>query len=354
MKPKSKPFAIKMVLSVFSLFLLLFLSQNAFAANTIEGTIYDKQRNPLPDIDVELLDEYYRMIQRARTDSTGRYSFGGLGNATYTVRVLAFRYDYQDQDMMVEAISQGITSNQSTTGSSSISQGTGYFRQDFYLMPKKGGLRDAELGVVFAQEVPKEAETAYKKGVDYLSKKKTVEGLAALMEAVQKYDKYYDAITRLGREFFINKKYVESFQYYRQAVEINPKSAASWYYMGMALNKLGKDYNKSALTALKQASTLAPSSQVVFYMLGKVEREEGKLLEAEDHLLKAKKLSPEKVAEIHDELYHLYADDLKKYNLAADELELFLKATKLNEEDQKKVKKTIADLREKAKTQASN
>jgi tetratricopeptide (TPR) repeat protein len=252
--------------------------------------------------------------------------------------------------MMVEAISQGISISGNSSGSS---QGTGYFRQDFYLVPKRGGLREAELGVVFAQEIPKEAEAAYKRGIDELTKKKTTEGMSSLLDAIRKYDKYYAAYFRLGQEFYVNKKYVESVQYFLQAVKINPKSATSFYYIGMGLNKLGKEYNKSAITSLKQALALAPNSEVVLYMLGKIEREDGKYVEAEQHLLQAKKISPVKVAEIHNELYLLYSDNLKKYNEAADELELFLKATKLSEEDQKKVKKSIADLREKAKTQAS-
>jgi tetratricopeptide (TPR) repeat protein len=348
MKPIYTPFALKMVFSISFLFLLLFLSQNIFAASTIQGIVYDKQRNTLPDIDVELLDDYYRMIQRTRTDSSGRYQFNGLSDGRYTIRVMAFRYDYQDQEIPLEIQTQ-------TGASGSIqSGGVGFFPQDFVLLPKKGGLKEAELAVVFVQEIPKEAETAYKKGLDLLDKKKTTEGVTSLMEAVQKYPSYYAALFRLGQEFYINKKYVESVQFFLQAVKINPKSATSFYYIGMGLNKLGKDYNKSALTALKQASGLAPASVGVLYMLGKVEREEGKFTDAEDHLLQAKKLSTAKVAEIHNELYHLYADDLKKYNLAADELELFMKAAKLNEEDQKKVKKSIADLREKAKTQASN
>jgi tetratricopeptide (TPR) repeat protein len=351
MEPKSSPFAIKMVVSISFLFLLLFLSQSVFAASTIQGIVYDKQRNTLPDIDVELLNDYYQMIQRARTDSSGRYIFNGVGDGRYTVRVLAFRYDYLDQEIPVEINTQSISAS---PNGSKVTEGTGFFPQDFYLIPKKGGLKDAELGVIFAQEIPKDAEAAYKKGVDSLAKKKTTEGYASLMEAVQKFPTYYAAIFRLGQELYINKKYVESVQYFLQAVKINPKSATSFYYIGMGLNKLGKDYNKSAITSLKQAATLAPASVVVLYMLGKVEREEGKFTEAEDHLLQAKKFSVVKVAEIHNELYHLYSDDLKKYNLAADELELFLKAAKLSDEDEKKVKKSIADLREKAKTQASN
>jgi len=354
MNPANKPFAMKMVFSVSFLFLMLFLSQSIFAASTIQGYVYDKQRNALPDIDVELLNDYYQSIQRARTDASGKYSFNGLGDGRYTVRVLAFRYDYQDQEAPVEINTQGIVPSQSTTGGSGITSGTGFFPQDFYLLPKKGGLKDAELGVVFAQEVPKDAEAAYKKAVDNLKKKNTTEGIMGLADAVQKFPEYYVALHRLGQELYVNKKYVESVQYFLQAAKVNPKSATSFYYIGLGLNKLGKEYNKSALAALNEAVTLAPASVVVLYMIGKIEREEGKLAESEKHLLQAKKLSVEKVAEIHYELYLLYANDLKKYSQAADELELFSKAAKRSEDDQKKVKKSIADLREKAKTQASN
>lgn len=348
MRPTDKPFAMKMVLS-FSFLLLLFLSQNISAASTIQGFIYDKQRNTLPDIDVELLDDYYRMVQRTRSDSGGRYQFDGLSDGRYTVRVLAFRYDYMDQEIPVEVTTQNFVSANGTK-----SGGIGFFPQDFQLLPKKGGLKDAELGVVFAQDVPKEAETAYKKGIDFLAKKKTTEGMSSLMEAIQKYDMYYAAYFRLGQEYFANKKYIEAFQFFKKASDINPKSATSWYYMGMALNKLGKEYNKAAMTSLKQAAILAPASQVVFYMLGKVEREEGKFPEAEEHLLLAKKLSPVKVPEIHKELSQLYVNDLKKFKEAADELEFYLKASKLKGDEEKEVKDLIVKLREKAKTQASN
>jgi len=351
MKPTNKPFAIKMAFTVSFLFVMLVLSQSIFAASTIQGFIYDKQRNTLPDIDVELLNDFYQMIQRARTDSTGRYQFTGLNDGRYTIRVLAFRYDFQDQEIPLEIVTQSI--NVSGNGST-LSQGTGYFPQDFYLLPKKGGLKDAELGVVFAQEVPKDAEAAYKKGIESIAKKKTTDGIMGLVDAVQKFPTYYAALHRLGIELHLNKKYVESVQYLLKAVEVNPKSATSYYYIGLGLSKLGKEYNKSALAALNQAVNLAPSSVVVLYMVGKIEREEAKFTEAEKHLLQAKKLSPTKVAEIHSELYHLYADDLKKYDLAADELESLLKAGKFGEDDAKKMKKTITDLREKAKTQAGN
>jgi hypothetical protein len=70
--------------------------------------------------------------------------------------------------------------------------------------------------------------------------------------------------------------------------------------------------------------------------------------------LLAKKYSPSKVPEIQKELAQLYANDLKKYKEAADELEQYLKASKLNNADESKTRQLIADLRVKAQKQSGN
>ncbi len=334
----------KILLCVVFLFPLLFLPQTVSASNVIMGTVYDKLRNPLNSVDVELLDEYYRMRQRVRTDSVGRYQFSNLNNGNYTVRALPFQYDLEDQSQPVEVFA---------INASPGDQGSSFAILDFYLVPKKGGMKEAELGVIFAQEIPKDAEKAYKKALNDLVEKRADAGIGGLKEAVKIFPDYYLALYRLGYELFVAKKYGESVHYFIKAAEINPKSATSFYYIGYALFNLGKDYDKAAITALNHAYTLAPASVQVLWLLGKIERDTGKFNEAEKHLLQAKKVSKTKVPEIHYELYNLYSKDLKKYKEAADELELYLKASKFSELDEKKIKKSIIDLREKAKTQFS-
>ncbi len=330
-------------------FLLLgfiFLSQTAFGASTISGTVYDKQRNALVDVEVELLDDFYRVWQnggRTRTDGSGRYQFAGLPNGSYTVRVFAFRYDLEDQEIPVEINTQNIRGG----------EGSGYFSQDFYLTPKKGGLRDSELSVVFAQEVPKEAEQAYQKAVEDFAKKRDDEGFANLKKSLEIFPSYYQALLRFGTELYTRKQYKESYQVFIKAIEVNEKSATSFYYLGNSFYNLGKDYYKAAYTSLNKAFTLAPSSVQVLWMLGKVERALGKFPEAETHLLQAKKLSKVGIPEIHKELAQLYDSDLKKYKEAADELELYLKHSRLEGDEEKKIKKIIANLREKAKNQTA-
>ncbi len=332
----------RIAFGVFFLFVILFLSQNTFGASTISGVVYNKQRNALPEIEVELLNDYYQTVNRARTDGSGRYQFNGLSNGRYTVRVFAFRYDFEDQSQQVEINTQNIRGG----------EGSGFFQQDFYLLPKKGGLAESELGVVFAQEIPQNAQKIYEKAINDLSNKRANEGIIGLNEAIKLFPDYYLALYRLGKELYIMKRYQEAVPYFYKASEINPKGANPFCYLGYSLHNMGKEYNKAAITSLNHAYILSPSSMKVLYALGKVERAEGKFENAEKHLLQAKKLSKTVVPEIHKELAQLYADDLKKYKEAADELELYLKASKLDNSAVAQTKKVISNLREKAKSQS--
>ena len=340
MRPIAKPFALIMAFGVSIVFLLSFAGP-ARAASTISGTVYDKQRNTLVDIDVELLNDFYQSIDRARTDGSGRYHFTGLADGRYTIRVYAFRYDLMDQDIPLEVITSNVRGG----------EGTGFYQQDFYLSPKKGGLAESEIGVVFAQEVPSDAKNAYNRAVKSLQDKKVEEGIMALNEAVKLFPTYYVALHRMGKELTIMQKFTDAIPFLIKAAEVNPKSASTLYYLGYGLHSLGKEYNKSAIVALTNANVMAPASVQVLYVLGKAERAEGRYADAEKHLVHAKKLSRSPIPEIHKELAQLYADNLKKYKEAADELEMYLKSSKQGDATSDQTKKVIASLRDKAKSQ---
>jgi tetratricopeptide (TPR) repeat protein len=328
-----------------SAFLLcLAFSYSASAQSTITGIVYDKQRNPLVDVDIELLNDLYQSLRRTKSDGSGRYNFDGLSNGRWYIRVYAFRYDLEDQQQEVLVDTQNIRGG----------QGSGFFIADFYLMPRKGGLAESELGVVFAQDVPAEAKKLYQKGVDEFSKQKPDEGIKSLNEAIQIFPNYFLALFRIGKELHFQQRYEESARFLYKAVEVNPKNASAFYYLGSSFFKMGKDYNKAALASLNQAHILAPGSMQVLWALGRVERAEKMFVEAEKHLLQAKKVSGGGVPEIHQELVSLYSNDLKKYKEAADELELFIKASKLNDEEKAKFKAILEGLREKAKKQTTN
>ncbi len=342
----SKKLAVTRIMFGLVLFgLTVFSAQHAFASSTISGTIYDKQRNILSDVDVELLNDFYQQVKRTRTDGSGRYQFDGLNDGRFTVRVMAFRFDLEDQSQSVEINTLNIQGT----------QGTSFQLLDFYMFPRKGGLADSELGVVFAQNVPDEAKKTYEKALKDIFGKKTNEGIMGLNRAVGLFPDYYVALHRLGLELYLLKKYEEAVPFFFKAAQVNPKSATSFYYLGNSLYSLGKkEYNSAALAALNEANKLAPASAQVLFVLGKIERSNGNFENAEKHLLEAKKVSKITVPEIHKELAQLYSNDMKKYNEAADELEIYLKNNKPSDDEKKEMKKVISDLRGKAKSQSSN
>jgi tetratricopeptide (TPR) repeat protein len=323
---------------LFSIFILT-ISQTNFGQSSISGIIYDKQRNALTDIDVELLNDLYQTIRRTRTDGIGKYQFDGLSNGRFIVKVYAFRYDLEDQTQDIEVNTQSIRGG----------TGVGFFPLDFYLLPKKGGLAANETEVVFAQTIPSEAKKLYEKALNEFSKNKTALAITTLNQALTIFPDYFIVLQRLGKELFIQQRYEESAQFFFKAIEVNHKHANSYYYLGVSLYKLGKDYYPAAFTSLNQAHLLAPSSIQILWSLGKVERGLGKYIEAEKHLLKAKKLSNNSYGEIHKELAELYSNELKKYKEAADEIELFLKASKVSKETEDDLKKKIFELRAKSK-----
>lgn len=324
------------------LFFLVLLFVHNISASTISGTVYDPQRNPLPDVDVELLDDLYRQIDRTRTDGTGRYNFNGLGDGNYSIRVLPFRYDYVDQSQYVEIKTISIRG----TGT-----GNAYETRDFYLQPKKGSLADTELGVIFAQEIPKEAEKVFEQAIKDFSRKKPDEAISGLRKALNLFPDYFLALQQLGIILVKKGEFSEAAPLLLKAVEINPKSPVTMFYLGYSLHKL--NYNKAAVTALSQAHNLAPASVEVLLILGMAERLEKKFEDAETHLLKAKKLTKESIPEIHWELAQLYGLNLKRYKEASNELEQYLKSGKYDSEHIKKIKKLISDFQEKAKTQSN-
>jgi tetratricopeptide (TPR) repeat protein len=308
--------------------------------------VFDSRGRTLPDIDVEIMDDLYRPLPngRVKTDSTGRYFFANLRDGRYYVRAYGYRYDLEDQMHMVEIITQSIRGT----------EGVGAFTQDFYLQPKKGGLAAAELAVIFSQEIPSEAKKAYEKATEALSKRQIQQGISELLKAIEIFPDYYYALHLLGKELFMMKKYKEAVPYLLKAVEINQKSAASLYYLGYSLHMLGKEFNRSALIALKEAHLLAPSSVQILYVLGKIKREMGEFQESENYLLKAKKLSKEPIPEIQKELSQLYANDLKRYEEAARELALYLKVAGLTDAERKEGEKVVENLKKKAKETSKN
>jgi len=307
--------------------------------NSINGRVYDAQsRRMVGDLYVELQDQLGISLGRGRTDSTGRFFFGGLRAGTYNIKVITFGTNYEETTQMVSLTSLPI-------GRGRYSSDIAYVDIMLKIDPRRANTGSGGAAtVVFVQEIPDEARKSFKKGVQQLGDKKD-EGLESLKKAVEIFPTYYDALDRLGSEYVLRKQYEEAAKYLIRAIDINRRSYSSYYALGVASYNLKN--LPAAIEALNAAVTINPQSVNAQLFLGMVLRIDGSYEKAEKTLLQAKKLAENSpVAEVHWQLALLY-EKTGRNKKAADELERYLKLSP-KAPNAEQIKKLIADLRAKA------
>ena len=125
--------------------------------STISGFVFDPDRRPIPDAWVELLNEVNSLVQRVRTNSSGRFFFSGLSQGRFTIRVLSMTSGLESRPEDVEIAGIGVTGRQLADN----------VQRDIYMYRRKSDTEVDQLtGVLYAQNVPADAQAAYKKALD--------------------------------------------------------------------------------------------------------------------------------------------------------------------------------------------
>jgi Flp pilus assembly protein TadD len=311
--------------------------------NSIYGTVFGESRRPVADVYVELLDDVNATLRQVRTDASGRFTFTGLVDGRYIVKVMPYGTDYmeQTQEVVLSAVS-------SVRGSGSDTQ-----HIDINLKVNEraaaGPFAAVAPGVVFAQDVPPEAKKRYEVGVRLLREKKEEEAFDSLKKALEIFPDYYLALDRLGAEYALRgatkPAYLQAgFVLLAKAVEVNPDGFSSVFGLGWVQYQLG--LNTEAVESLQKATQLYTKAPDAYLWLGKALRRVSRFDEAEVALKRANDLTKGKVSDVHRQLAAVYIDQ-KRYSDAADELEIVLKEES-NPADADAIKATIIRLKEKA------
>ncbi len=326
---------------------LLTVSEKCSAQNSISGIIMDENRRPVSEIEVELLDEYERLLKSVRTRSSGIYMFNGLRAGIYYIQARTAGTNFKSAK---ERVQLGQTNRVSrTTGAISGSES---LQVNLTLQNiARADNRPLFNEVIFAQSIPPDAEKSFQEAIENFEKNRNDEAVAALLKAVAIFPEYFVALDRLGNEYLLQNKFVEARNVFERAVKVNPKSFSSQYGFAASLFSLKKF--PEAAAELEAALVLNPSSINSYFLLGRTRRELSEYEKAEISLKKADELAEQKLADIHWELALLYYHNLKRYNEAADELELYLKADP-KAENKEQVKKLIKIFRAKAKEEKSS
>jgi tetratricopeptide (TPR) repeat protein len=311
--------------------------------NEISGTVFGESGRPVSDVYVELITDLGSSLNRLRTNASGRFTFNGLTNGRFSVRILPYGTDYMEQ-------TQEVILGTLRPDSSDRQQIQIYLRLN---RRASNGPFAIVTGVVFAQDVPRAAQRLYDDGVRLLGEKKEEEGLNKLRESIETFPTYFLALDRLGQEYAVrglaDRNYLEAgLVLLSKASEVNPRSFSSTFGLGWVQYHLG--LMDGAVTNLRRATTLYGKAAEAYLWLGIALKRQAELEQAEAALQRANELAKGKSAEVHWQMAGLY-NDQKRYNEAADEFELFLKIQPKST-DAEKIRELIKQLREKAAMQS--
>lgn len=326
-----------------ALLAITFFAASATAQNSINGVVFNESRKPVAEIEVELLDEYERLLRYVKTNSSGLYIFAGLRAGVYFINIRVAGTNYKPSKERLQ-LGEGNRTNRTSGAVTGGETAQINITLETDRRNKFSGVLYNE--VVFAQNVPVEAEKFYEEGLKNFEKNKTSEGIAALESAIGIFPDYFLALDYLGKVYLAQGKFAEAEPLFQKAVAVNPKSFSSSYDLGATQYRLQK--RDEALKTLEQAIIINPSSINSFFLLGKIHRELKNYVESETNYKKAEALSEGKLADIHWELALLYYHNLNRYADAAKHLELFLKV-KPNVANREQIEKLIKQIREKAK-----
>jgi Flp pilus assembly protein TadD len=302
--------------------------------STISGYVFDPSQRAVSDITVELRNEYNSAVTRLRTDSSGRYYFTGVAHGRYNIRVLPFGTNFMETSVEVEITGIGMRGQ-------AIADNV---QKDVYLRLRKSASSTPFINaVIYAQEVPREAQVLYNDAVVDLGRERPQTGVESLERAITIFPTYFAALQRLGAVWLAQGKFEEAAQLFGRALAVNDKSFDCWYGLAYANFSL-KKYKDSAV-ASEKAVLLKPESLEATLLYGMTQRILKDFANAEKTLKKAVKLAEGTSPDVHWQLALLYGKDQTRYAEAAKELEQYLALSPdaPNKEDVKKLIKTFRD-----------
>jgi len=323
-------------------FLFCALGAKTNAQNAINGIVFDENRKPLPNVEVELLDSFERLIGSRTTRGGGFYTFQRLNQGIYYIKVRVGGTNYLEKKRRIDL------GDLNSIGGVDIKQIDVFMEID----PRgKKGI-PANTGVVFVQNIPAEAKILFDQAVNDVRKKKVAEAENKLIKSLSIFPDYYDALLQLGDLYLSARQYLAAEKALKAAVAVNSKSEVGHFGLAVAQNNSNK--KTDAIANLNKAIELNSNSENSLLMLGMIHRDIREFDKAEANFLKVKKLTGNTSADTNWQLALLYYHDLKNKAAAAVELNSYLQ--NLSKADKKKNPekvKTVKTLIKKIKADAS-
>lgn len=317
--------------------LLILISALQGQNNTIRGKVRAPDGSTINNAIVELRQGGGGIISQTVTRNDGDFAFSGLVSGEYEIVVNLAGY---------EPIMQRVRFNHSPRDN---------FQEVLYVevnLRPKAEPALAPPGVRFVQDVPGPAREAFQKGLAKLRDSKSEEGIALLKRAIAIFNDYFAAHFELAAEFYRRGRYQEAIESLERARQINDRQGAVYYLFGLIMVKQRKF--AVAEYAFSEAIKLDPGSAPSHFYRGLAlielaarapdqKRRDEDLAEAASSLDRAWDLSRGKLSAVYL-LRARICEQRGQGEAAARELENYLKAEP-DARDASAIRQAISKLR---------
>jgi tetratricopeptide (TPR) repeat protein len=319
--------------ALIALVILPVLTVAAFArpqGNRIRGKVRSASGPNIPNAVVTLQTGNGQPINQTVTNNEGDFFFSSLTDTGYLV--IASASGFENGSAMVEfARSAG-------------PEDPGEIRVIEVILSRPGAERVPPAKSTFTQNVPKEAQAAFDRGMSFSREGKAQEAIQALQEAVNVFPEYFNARLALATELTRQQRLEEATAELEHARKVNPKDGRVYQAFGLVLTRQKKYILAAAVFG--EAFRLNPTDPNILLMRAGALIDHASLIDpskskeaeaertrafrmAEQDLLKASGLSDKRLAPIHLQMARIYEKQGKRAQ-AADELERYLR---LNPDD---------------------
>lgn len=219
------------------------------------------------------LTQFNVPIEETYTDSSGRFSFGGLSQRDYDVEIQVDGYlpARAPADLSFNCRSEHLT---------------------LMLTPVRAAERQSSGGPVSAQEllIPAKARQAYEKGFRELHEKNHPRGsVKHFQQALKLYADYDQAYVQLGLAHFQQEQFDQARRVLDDALARNEENTRAFVLLGMVHDRQGR--TGDALDTLRAAIRLDDADWLGHYQLGRILIRLGAVDSAYTHAQRAHELN---------------------------------------------------------------
>lgn len=223
----------------------------------VRGRVVDEQKNPVPDVQIDLLDPATSRAYHFKTDKKGEFKYAGLPHAAYKVTFSCEGYATATDEWDFNAKQERM---QKVDVPDVILASTAHVREVQRVTSAKAGVEEA---------------------ADKIGKGDLDGAIAAAEKVLEKSPDDPNALYYLGLAHVGQRAYAEAVDPLTRVTELSPKFPGAWVALGDCYRQLGEP--EKALDAYDKDLALEPGNATAAYNSGLILFEENRIEEAQGH-----------------------------------------------------------------------